>query len=167
MSGSEMKVLFRMLDQLIKHFQETNNNSLIARIYGVYTLKTNLFVPVSVMIMQNSVLLQDPKNHKLTFDLKGSSLNRYVRLPIEDSSFWRRVQNHSWVLKDNNFMEICKDLDQKLVKLDQDTNEEIFALLRKDVEFLSKYNIMDYSLLLVIEKVPETETTIPQERDNS
>jgi hypothetical protein len=52
----------------------------MARIYGVYTLKTNVFSPVSFMIMQNVSKMQSKHNQKLTFDLKGSYINRHVSL---------------------------------------------------------------------------------------
>ena len=36
--GSEKKLLLDMLDDLIAHFKKTNNESLLARIYGVFTI---------------------------------------------------------------------------------------------------------------------------------
>lgn len=36
--GSEKKVLLGMLDDLIKYFEYNNNESLLARIYGVFTI---------------------------------------------------------------------------------------------------------------------------------
>ena len=51
MRGSEKKVLLDMLDDLIKHFVKTNNESLLARIYGVFTIKTNVFKSVDVIVM--------------------------------------------------------------------------------------------------------------------
>ena len=43
MKGSERKVLFNMLDDLILHFRNTANMSLIARIYGVFTIRSSVF----------------------------------------------------------------------------------------------------------------------------
>ena len=40
-----------MLDDYILHIKSTKNKSLLARIYGVYTIKTDGFVPVDIMIM--------------------------------------------------------------------------------------------------------------------
>ena len=50
----EKSLLVGMLDGLIKHFKKTNNKSLIARVYGLFTIKTNLFANLDVMIMQNT-----------------------------------------------------------------------------------------------------------------
>ena len=47
----EMMVLFRMLDDYIRHLEQSNNKSMLARIYGVFTIKTSRFLPVNVLIM--------------------------------------------------------------------------------------------------------------------
>ena len=52
MRGSEKRVLLGMLDDLISHFKKTNNESLLARIYGVFTIQTNVFKSVDVIVMQ-------------------------------------------------------------------------------------------------------------------
>jgi len=72
----EKSLLVGMLDGLIKHFKKTNNKSLIARVYGLFTIKTNLFANLDVMIMQNTCLLKNKKNEKMLFDIKGSTTNR-------------------------------------------------------------------------------------------
>lgn len=51
MRGSEKKVLLGMLDDLIAHYKKTNNESLLARIYGVYTIQTNVFKSIDVIVM--------------------------------------------------------------------------------------------------------------------
>ena len=61
MSNSESKLLFSMLDDLIQHF-EYDNRSLIARIYGVYTISTNVFNDVDIMIMQNTTSTINKQN---------------------------------------------------------------------------------------------------------
>lgn len=76
----EKKILLKMLDDLIEHFEMTDNKSLIARIYGVFTIKTNLFANLDVMIMQNTCLLKSKSNEKMTFDIKGSTYNRMTHL---------------------------------------------------------------------------------------
>ena len=45
-----------MLDSFINHIVLTNNKSLISRIYGVFTIKTNIFAPIDIIIMQNTKL---------------------------------------------------------------------------------------------------------------
>ena len=45
-----------MLDSFIDHIDSTNNKSLIGRIYGVFTIETNIFAPIDIIIMQNTIL---------------------------------------------------------------------------------------------------------------
>jgi 1-phosphatidylinositol-4-phosphate 5-kinase len=40
LSKKEMKTLFKMLDNLVLHLKSTDNESLLARIYGVFTLRS-------------------------------------------------------------------------------------------------------------------------------
>jgi len=40
-----------MLDDYIEHIKSTKNNSLLVRIYGIFTFKTNYFAPLDVVIM--------------------------------------------------------------------------------------------------------------------
>jgi len=54
LNTSERKVFIKMLDEYILHIKNSNNNSLIARIYGIFTVKTNYFADVDIMIMQNT-----------------------------------------------------------------------------------------------------------------
>lgn len=76
MRGTEKQVLFGMLPDLIQHLRE--NRSLLAKIYGVYTIKTNVFDSVDILVMQNTAKVQSKDNQKMTFDLKGSLKNRKV-----------------------------------------------------------------------------------------
>ena len=39
--GAEKDVLLDMLDNFISHIKSSNNQSLLARIYGIFTLKTD------------------------------------------------------------------------------------------------------------------------------
>ena len=86
--GKESKILLNMLDDLILHYQETKNSSLLARIYGLYSIKTNIFGPLEVIVMQNTSAFISKNNQKMVFDLKGSIINRMTRLG-KDETFWR------------------------------------------------------------------------------
>lgn len=89
----------------------------------------------------------------MTFDLKGSQKNRYTKLPKEDMYFWRQKLNQKAVLKDINFQEIQKDMRQNIVDLPQADQENIMDAIIRDSKFLSGHNIMDYSLLIVVETI--------------
>ena len=87
MRGTEKKVLLDMLDDLIIHFTKTNNESLLARIYGLYTIKTNVFKSVDVVVMQNTAL-KNKSNPSMSFDLKGSSKGRYTPFNQDEMCWW-------------------------------------------------------------------------------
>ena len=149
-----------MLDKMIEHFKQWGNKSLLARIYGVFSLKTNIFSNLDIIVMQNSVQMIDPMNHKMTFDLKGSRINRYVKLPDEEKSFWKQSLNQRRVMKDLNLLEIEQSFDSQLLQVDSSSAHQISFQLEKDVEFLSEFKIMDYSLLLVVESLDPDRRTI-------
>lgn len=54
--------MISMLDDYVEHIKSTNNKSLIARIYGIFTIKTNFFEPLDVMVMQNTCQLKKKQN---------------------------------------------------------------------------------------------------------
>lgn len=75
-----MKFLLKILDRIIEFMEETDNCSLIAKIFGVYTIKSKLFVPVHLILMENTVKMDKKTNKKVIFDLKGSYFRRYTNL---------------------------------------------------------------------------------------
>jgi len=48
-----------IVDEMITHFKWTDNQSLIAKIYGVYTIETNVFDTIHILLMQSVLSLQD------------------------------------------------------------------------------------------------------------
>ena len=94
-------MLLKILDKYVSHIEGSDNNSLLARIYGLFTIKSNHFSDLDFIVMQNTVQVLDKSNERLTFDMKGSSTNRYVRAYQSDI-------NHK-VLKDNNFLELSQN----------------------------------------------------------
>ena len=110
MRGSEKRVLLNMLDDLIAHFKKTDNESLLARIYGVFTIHTDVFKSIDVIVMQNTVLLNKKNNQNMQFDLKGSTKGRLTKFNIKDHQWWLKDGlGHKKVLKDQNFIQIEKD----------------------------------------------------------
>jgi Phosphatidylinositol-4-phosphate 5-Kinase len=73
--------MLKMLDDYILHIKESDNNSLLARFYGIFTIKSNYFPSLDVVVMQNTINRVSPKSMVMKFDLKGSTMNRYSRLP--------------------------------------------------------------------------------------
>ena len=55
--GQEKKHMLNMLDDYIMHIKGTQNKSLLARIYGIFTIETNYFDPLDIIVMQNTAVL--------------------------------------------------------------------------------------------------------------
>ena len=103
LQGHEKNLLLGMLDNYISHIEDTDNRSLLARIYGVFTIESNYFDSLDIMIMQNTCQLEDKDHPKMIFDIKGSTVNRKSQV---DPKFWRRDFNWKKTMKDMNFVEI-------------------------------------------------------------
>lgn len=72
-----------MIDDFVKHLTE-NPDSLLGRIYGMFTLTTNTFAPVDFIIMENVYQPIDKNNKKMEFDFKGNTRNRRLKLDDKD-----------------------------------------------------------------------------------
>lgn len=66
---------------MITHFKLSKNQSLIARIYGLYNIKSNIFGSLDFIVMQNTAQLTNTQAEKMVFDLKGSLKGRFTHLP--------------------------------------------------------------------------------------
>ena len=135
--------MLQILEDYVAHIESSNNQSLLARIYGIFTIKTKQFPDLDFIVMQNTVRLYNKANSKLTFDIKGSKTKRWVKVTSSEL--------HSKVLKDMNLLKM-KDTSN-LLNLSDEQARDIQAQMEKDSSFLRDHNIMDYSLLLVIEKM--------------
>ena len=62
---------------MTKYFQKSGNLSLIAKIYGLYTIKSSEYVDLDLILMQNVSAFGDKKNPSVNFDMKGSTSMRY------------------------------------------------------------------------------------------
>ena len=151
---AEIKILLKMLDKMIDHFRATSNQSLLARVYGVFTIKTNMYAPLSIIVMQNTSMLQSTKHKNMVFDLKGSIANRKVKMGSREFQQMLDTLSHNKVLKDLNYLEINQALNQSVLSLDREQKDALEDLIRRDSMFLREQSLLDYSLLLVIEKVP-------------
>ena len=143
-----------MLDDLIKHYQ-SNPDSLLARIYGVFTLKSQYFSSVDVIIMKSTAYMDVKSNPKMAFDIKGSTKNRCTKIP--DKRFMFKSFNQDRILKDLNYLKINKELNNQLLQLSKNDHMLLQEVLASDSKFLMDQKIMDYSLLIVIEKLQESD----------
>ena len=75
MTKKELTLFISFLPQYTAYFQE-HRQSILARIYGIFTVNSNHYNKVHVMLMENTAQLKMPENLTYIFDLKGSSVDR-------------------------------------------------------------------------------------------
>lgn len=84
-----------------------NRNSLLARIYGVYTVKIQGLCPVHLMLMAHTMQIQRPDLVQRVFDLKGSTVDRKTKVTKHTS--------RQKTLKDENFIAMNRSAGRDLV----------------------------------------------------
>ena len=105
---------------------------------------------VHIMLMENALQVENEDKLKFIFDLKGSTVNRSVTGKLKNTT----------TRKDVCFLK-TKKAYPKLMKIDPDDKERILTIINKDVEFLRRNGLMDYSLLLGIEKTDKIDSVAP------
>ena len=78
MKKSEVVTMLKILPAYIEHHRK-NPNSLLAKIFGVFTVKKKGFNKQHIMLMENTRQLQKKENEMFVYDLKGSSHGRYSK----------------------------------------------------------------------------------------
>lgn len=99
MTEDELQIFLKALPDYFKHLQ-VNKSSLFARIYGVFKVQMEDLVPVNLLLMANTVRHVSSRNIANIYDLKGSIINRSVKITS-------RTKNTS-TLKDVNLQLIKK-----------------------------------------------------------
>lgn len=134
---SEEKFLCKIAYQYYKYMGE-NEDTLLARFFGLHKVR---LAPeqryITVVVMEN--IFPNPDSVKLQrkFDLKGSWVGR------KSLKSGQNVDKYKGTLKD-------LDLGEEKILIGREAKEQLMEQLRKDVEFLTRCRIMDYSLLLGI-----------------
>ena len=78
MTSSELALFLRIHPNLSEHYQKVPN-SLIAKKFGVFTVKMRGLNAVHIMLLENTLRLKNPSQLKYIFDLKGSLVNRKTK----------------------------------------------------------------------------------------
>lgn len=138
----EYKSLKNMLRGYYNHIKE-NRSSLLTRFYGLHKLtffKGKNKKKVLYICVMNNILLNCAQPEWI-YDLKGSSYKR------------KKEKNESSKspLKDNNFL-----INKDYIRLESAAKNKIERILLSDTNFLSKFKLIDYSLLLVKLKDPNS-----------
>ena len=142
MKGSEVKTMLKILPSYIEHHRR-NPDSLLAKIFGVFTIKKDRMDNEYVMLMENTLQLKNPENQKFVFDLKGSTFGRYSKGKLTKKTMRKDLD---WIhsKKNNPGTLSFSPVNQSLIKV-----------LRRDVAFLKQKGLLDYSLLIAVEESRE------------
>ncbi|KND03212.1 1-phosphatidylinositol-4-phosphate 5-kinase [Spizellomyces punctatus DAOM BR117] len=132
---SEHKYMRKILRFYYEHVR-VNQHTLLSRIFGLHRVKLPGNRKIHFVVMGN-VFPPNKDIHEM-YDLKGSTVGR--EYPEELAKDDPRA-----VLKDLNWMHRKKKLD-----LGPQKRQLLVEQLERDVEFLIKHKIMDYSLLVGI-----------------
>ena len=123
------------LNKYIKHMEETNNQSLLCRLYGMFNIILAQDDEILIIVMRN--VIGDLKDNTVVkFDLKGSTYKRKADFDVNNLN--------GEVMKDLNFNEI-----EKNIMISQDSITQLRKIITSDSIFLSNSELMDYSLFLV------------------
>jgi 1-phosphatidylinositol-4-phosphate 5-kinase len=140
----EKNTLVQMSSEYLKYFQR-RPHSLINRFMGVYRINRGR-KPMYLVVMNN--IFYKTKSLDEIYDLKGAIVNRKT--------------------KNQNLLN-----DPSHIRLDMDLNGKIFHIgnlkssfdqqIKRDVKFLARYNLMDYSLLVGVHRMIEEEQLLSRE----
>ena len=137
----EVNALRRIIKSYAEHLKR-NPKSLLCKIYGLFYLKLPGISPVYIMIMENLLLGCHPE---LLFDLKGSTLGRSTKKSTNRGG--DNTAQSSGPFKDLDFIR-----NKLKISLRHSVYLENKREIIKDTEFLASHRLMDYSLLLSVEK---------------
>lgn len=128
------------------YFERVQNDpaSLLARIYGIYSVQVEDQRPVRLIVMENVIRNAGPETVLGIFDLKGSSVDRIVK---------QKHVTPSMTLKDLNLKSMNKKM--RWLNFRESDRKKIMQVLAKDVQLLEQHKLMDYSLLLCIQRNPD------------
>mmetsp|Transcript_34952 Transcript_34952/g.91470 ORF Transcript_34952/g.91470 Transcript_34952/m.91470 type:complete len:809 (+) Transcript_34952:21-2447(+) len=132
-SEQEARILLKMLPDYVAHLAHTKR-SMLVRFFGLFKMVfrgRNIHLIIMPSVFDTSVSIHE------TFDLKGSTLNRGVKSQAES------------VKKDNDWVKLGRRM-----ALPKDAASEFLAVHVADVNFLARWNVMDYSCLIGIHTCP-------------
>ena len=142
-SSEERTTLLNILRDYYNYIKD-HKETLITKIYGIYTVVIKNASSVNVILMQN-LFGCSPIHIQRMFDLKGSSVQRKTK----NVQNWRKDQ----VLKDLDYQWLTK-VERKLINFKEDNIQEIRNILDNDIKFYKRLSLMDYSLLFIIIDFP-------------
>ncbi|VEU23400.1 DEKNAAC104619 [Brettanomyces naardenensis] len=151
----------RHLRKILKQYHdyvEQNPGTLLCQFYGLHRLKMHTskgLLKLHILVMNN--IFPPTREINERFDLKGSTSGRYTDIQKAE----KQVRT-SLCLKDLNFLK-----SNEKIHLSPQRRKAVLEQLRKDVDFLERTNIMDYSLLLGVHNMTDEELNAPEDQEPS
>jgi hypothetical protein len=122
MTNSDYSTFNKLFEDYTRHVS-IYPSSLLARIYGVYTIKKEDMVPVHLILMGNTMQV---KRLKHVFDLKGSMVNRETK---------KGLGKASTTLKDINILKMQRGYD-KFIRFKHQEQLDIMKIMERDTKLL-------------------------------
>ncbi|KAG1335141.1 phosphatidylinositol 4-phosphate 5-kinase 10 [Cocos nucifera] len=140
LSKPEMKVILEMLPNYYHHVQKCRN-TLLTKFFGLHVVKPSNGQKIRFIVMGN-ILLSDISIHK-TFNLRGSSQNRYISKTGAEEDLHFAFHLHT------------------------PTRNQLLEQIKHDCNFLENEGIMDYTLLLGMHVCPAPFDSVIKDRNPS
>ena len=139
------------LSKMLKEYHNKiiNTKTILCRIYGLFEIEI-IDKDNSIFVLLQKNMMDLPLETKmLTFDLKGSSVDRQsIKKCDEDKNIIELKKKYK------NY--VLKDIDLKILKinfyLNYNEGKNLISIIDNDIEFLQKFFVTDYSLLIFIHK---------------
>jgi 1-phosphatidylinositol-4-phosphate 5-kinase len=138
---SEVEIFLKIMVDYKEHLR-VNKRSQISKIIGLFDfIFDGSDKSIKLILMENLfVLNSDAMLRK--YDMKGSKHSRKVLKSYNDLPADKRVDK---ILKDLDFLELDKDID-----ISDEQRKEIVASIGRDVDFFTRHQIIDYSIILAV-----------------
>ena len=121
MKKKELDVMLRILPSYIKHMKK-NPDSLLVKIFGVFTLKKQGMSAVHVMLMENTCQLKRQLMLRQIYDLKGSTYGRETKGKM----------NNKTIRKDLDWLTAKKKKRTNQLLQMSALNQELIFVIRRD-----------------------------------
>lgn len=143
LSTDELQIFLKNLEDYYNYLT-THKDSLITKIYGVYTfVRKDIDISNHVIIMRN-IVNTSKKNIIVSYDLKGSTFDREVLKEMKSMKDKSEAYEKKLTLKDSDFLKF-----ENQIEIIPYFKEKLIKTLKEDTHFFRKMGFMDYSLFLV------------------
>ncbi|KAM3143994.1 hypothetical protein pb186bvf_003758 [Paramecium bursaria] len=135
------------------YFKLQQNSSLIAKIYGIFTIETQQLSTKYFIIMENLFQYVWESDILNIYDIKGSSINRSMK------DFEAQYQIQQEQLK-QGMKKLVKGKDQDFLRINffsqmsVEFKQNLLRRIEEETKHLQEGKIMDYSLMIIVSWFP-------------